>query len=123
MPFYYFIIIFQIEIYIRHKIYIFSLIMISWIHPIKFIPVYLKYTVIKSLISRLQFSFYFILLYCAFLLSFLFFRGGNFSLIFFIYQPPPIECNNDRFFLRTRWFRKFNWDFLKQFFIVPKYIL
>ena len=32
-------------------------------------------------------------------------------------KPPPIECNNDWcFYFWTRWFRKFNWYFLKHIF-------
>ena len=84
---------------------------------------YLKCPGIPILIIRLQISFYLILLFLCLLLSFLLFRGGRLSLNFFIYQPPTISCNNDCGFLWNRWFRKFNWDYLKHIFHRKKYIL
>ena len=58
-----------------------SFITTSWINPLKFIPVHLKFPMIPILISPVYLYFYFILLLLwFFLIGFLFFRGASFWL-------------------------------------------
>ena len=98
----------------------FLFVTISWIHPLKFIPVYLKLPVTTILIIRLQLSFYFILLFLCFFLILLLFRCGSFSLNLFIYQPTPIERNNDCFFPLDQVFQEVQLGFSETYFSQQK---
>ena len=73
----------------------FSFITTRCIHPLKFIPVCLKFPIAQFLICLCYFSLYFILLFLFFLLGLLLFNGGIFCPNFSTYQRPPIACNND----------------------------